>query len=106
MQGQWHLWDYRNQRFHGQGGIAETAEHALLNDRIDQEFAAGWEGMTMVNAQIHSQGQSADSIKALPLAEKRDWISSVDAGRKSLRVCPPDDYAQMRDLLRAHVVHR
>ena len=81
-------------------------EHARLNTRIDQEFAAGWEGMTIVNAQIHSQGQTPASVKALPLAEKRDWLGSVTAGRKGLRVTPREEYAQMRRALRAHVLPR
>ena len=61
-------------------------KHARLNTCIDQKFAAGWENMTIVNAQIHSQGQTPDSVKALSLEEKRDWLGSVTAGRKGLRV--------------------
>ena len=102
IQGQWHLWDYRNQRFRGKGGLAAVTEHRLLNDRIDREFIRGWDGLTMVEAQIFSRGQTADSVKAMPLSDKRDWLNSVDAGRKGLRPvrAPADDNARMRALMR------
>ena len=77
-------------------------EHRLLNKRINREFSRGWEGLTMVEAQIFSRGQSADSVEAMPLSDKRDWVNSVDAGQKGLwPVCAPnDDQARMRALMR------
>ena len=78
------------------------AEHRLLNERIDREFSRGWAGLTMVEAQIFSRGQTAESVKAMPLPDKRDWLNSVDAGRKGLRPvrAPADDQARMRALMR------
>ena len=61
-------------------------KHAWLNTHINQEFAAGWENVTIVNAQVHSQGQRPESVEALSLEEKRDWLGSVTAGQKGLRV--------------------
>ena len=73
-----------------------------LNDRIEHEFTTGWAGVTIINAQIHAQGQTIDSIQALPLEEKRDWLKSVDAGRKSLRAptATGDATDRMRELMR------
>ena len=81
-------------------------KHARLNTHIDQEFAVGWDDMTIVNAQIHSQGQTPASVKALSLAEKRDWLGSVTAGQKGLRVPLRNNHAQMWRLLWAHVLPR
>ena len=80
IQGQWHLWDFPNQHFCGQTGMAATDKQARLNTRIDQEFAVGWANLTIVNAQIHSQGQTLDSAKVLSLEEKCDWLGSMNAG--------------------------
>ena len=79
-------------------------KHAWLNTNIDQKFAARWENMTIVNAQIHSQGQTPASVKALSSAEKHDWLGSVTAGRKGLWVPLRNDHGQMRRLLWAHVL--
>ena len=78
------------------------AEHRLLNERIDREFSRGWAGLTMVEAQIFGRGQTAESVKDMPLPDKRDWLNSVDAGQKGLwPICVPvDDQARMRTLMR------
>ena len=81
-------------------------KQARLNTRIDQEFAAGWDDLTIVNAQIHSQGQTLDSVKVLSLEGKRDWSGSVTAGWKGLWVPVRDDHAQTRGLFRAQVTPR
>ena len=97
--GQWHLQDHHNQRFRGTSGSAATAEHRCLNKRINQEFALGWVGMTVINGQVCAADQSTETVKALPL----DWVGSVEAGRKGLRITcgQPDNCQQMRAFMRA-----
>ena len=51
---------------------------------MEHKFTTGWAGVTVINAQIHDQEQTVDSIQALSLEEKRNWLKSVDAGRKGL----------------------
>ena len=104
IQEQWHLWDFCNQQFCRQGSTAAMDKHAQLNTRIDQEFTAGWENMTIVDAQIHSQGQTPESVKALSPEEKRDWLGSVTVGWKGLQVTLRSDCARMQRLLWAHVL--
>ena len=79
-------------------------KHAWLNTRNDQEFAAGWDDLTIVNAQIHSQGQTPDPTKAISLEEKRDWLGSLTAGQKELRATVRNNW--MRGLLYAHMTPR
>ena len=81
-------------------------KHAWLNTCINQEFAAMWENLTIVDAHVHSQGQTPNSAKALSLEEKRDWLGSVTAGQKGLQVPALNNHARMRGQLWAHVTPR
>ena len=70
---------------------------------MEHEFTTGWAGITVVNAQIYTQGQTVDSVQALSLEEKRDWLNLVNAGCKGLTapIATGDATEGMRAVMRA-----
>ena len=106
VEAHWKAWEYRTSRFRGADGSALAQEHREVDTLIRAEFEAGFVGLGAA-AQPHA-GLRLEVVLALPLDEKRAWLSTIAAGRKRFSTALPgrDPDAGSCELLRAWLTSR
>ena len=76
----WDLWQFQNNRQHGETGPFARAKHALLDSQMSKDLIIGSAGMLPDTACLLSI--SLAELKAYTLVEKRLWLDSMQLGRK------------------------
>ena len=97
----WDLWQFRNNRLHGETGPLARAQHALLDSEMSEDIIIGGDGMLPDAARLLSVPLA--ELRAYTLVDKRLWLDSVRLGRKQyVQVQAPDpEFAQERTLMAA-----
>ena len=97
----WDLWQYRNNRLHGEAGPLAIAQHALLDAQISEDITIGVAGM--LPDTTHYLSIPLATLKQYTLVQKRLWLDSVRLGRKHFAQAqvPTPAFAQERAFMLA-----
>ena len=97
----WDLWQFRNNRLHGETGPLALAQHTVLDAQIAEDLTIG--GAGMLRDTTHLLSIPVATLKSYTLVHKRLWLESVRLGRKQFAQAhtPPPAFAQERAFMLA-----
>ena len=79
---QWQMWEYRNQRFRGDGGTTESAEVAALDAQLEVEFQRGLADLPVDTVPNLRPDITLIELRALTHDEKLLFLEDVTNARK------------------------